>query len=95
MAVEFTTKASGQPMTAGIDNNAVSTMSAARPRKSPKRAFSSELMGVEDDLMRALGTRVRITRRRGGNGSILIDYHSEEELDRLVNVLRSLAVDAR
>jgi ParB family chromosome partitioning protein len=66
-----------------------------RTRKTPKRAFSSELMGLEDDLMRALGTRVRITRRRGGTGSIFIDYHSEEELDRLVNVLRSLAVDAR
>ncbi len=69
--------------------------SAARPRKSPKRAFSSELMGLEDDLMRALGTRVRITRRRGGTGSIFIDYHSEEELDRLVNVLRALTADAR
>src|SRR2546426_370988 len=68
---------------------------AARARKSPKRAFSSELMGLEDDLMRALGSRVRITRRRGGTGSIFIDYHSEEELDRLVNVLRSLTVDAR
>ena len=69
--------------------------SAARPRKSPKRAFSAELMGLEDDLMRAFGTRVRITRRRGGTGSIFIDYHSEEELDRLVNVLRSLTADAR
>lgn len=69
--------------------------SAARPRKSPKRAFSAELLGVEDDLMRALGTRVRITRRRGGTGSIFIDYHSEEELDRLVNVLRSLTAETR
>ena len=68
---------------------------AARPRKSPKRAFSAELMGLEDDLMRALGTRVRITRRRGGTGSIFIDYHSEEELDRLITVLRSLSADAR
>jgi ParB family chromosome partitioning protein len=67
----------------------------ARTRKSPKRAFSAELMGLEDDLMRALGTRVRITRRRGGTGSISIDYHSGEELDRLVNVLRSLTSDAR
>jgi ParB family chromosome partitioning protein len=66
-----------------------------RTRKSPKRAFSAELMGLEDDLMRALGTRVRITRRRGGTGSIFLDYHSEEELDRLVNVLRSLTADAR
>ncbi|HZI89022.1 MAG TPA: ParB/RepB/Spo0J family partition protein [Candidatus Polarisedimenticolia bacterium] len=68
---------------------------ALRPRKTPKRAFSAELMGLEDDLMRALGTRVRITRRRGGTGSIFLDYHSEEELDRLVNVLRSLTSDAR
>ncbi|HXF58410.1 MAG TPA: ParB/RepB/Spo0J family partition protein [Candidatus Saccharimonadales bacterium] len=68
---------------------------ASKPRKSPKRAFSAELMGLEDDLMRALGTRVRVTRRRGGTGSIFIDYHSEEELDRLVNVLRSLTTDAR
>jgi ParB family chromosome partitioning protein len=66
----------------------------SRPRKSPKRAFSAELMGVEDDLMRALGTRVRITRRRGGTGSIFIDYHSEEELDRLVTVLRSLTSES-
>jgi ParB family chromosome partitioning protein len=66
-----------------------------RPRKSPKRAFSAELMGLEDDLMRALGARVRITRRRGGTGSIFIDYHSEEELDRLINVLRTLTADAR
>jgi len=63
---------------------------AGKSRKTPKRAFSSELMGLEDDLMRALGTRVRVTRRRGGTGSIFIDYHSEEELDRLVTVLRSL-----
>ncbi|MBI4364256.1 MAG: ParB/RepB/Spo0J family partition protein [Candidatus Latescibacteria bacterium] len=61
----------------------------AQPRKSPKRAFSAELMALEDDLMRALGSRVRITRRRGGAGSIFIDYHSEEELDRLVSLLRS------
>ncbi|TMQ56970.1 MAG: ParB/RepB/Spo0J family partition protein [Candidatus Eisenbacteria bacterium] len=66
------------------------TPSAGRSRKAPKRAFSSELMGLEDDLMRALGTRVRVTRRRGGTGSIFVDYHSEEELDRLVTLLRSL-----
>ena len=40
--------------------------------------------------MRAVGTRVRITRRRGGTGSIALDYHTEQELDRLVALLRSL-----
>jgi ParB family chromosome partitioning protein len=62
----------------------------ARSRRPPKRAFSAELLALEDDLMRAVGTRVRITRRRGGAGSITIDYHSEPELDRVVALLRSL-----
>jgi ParB family chromosome partitioning protein len=61
-----------------------------RQRRSPKRAFSAELLALEDDLMRAVGARVRLTRRRGGSGSIAIDYHTEEELDRLVALLRSL-----
>lgn len=63
---------------------------ASRPRRSPKRAFSAELLALEDELMRALGTRVRVTRRRGGSGSIAVEYHSEQELDRLVALLRSL-----
>ncbi len=66
----------------------------ARPRKSAKRAFSAELMALEDDLMRAIGSRVRITRRRGGAGSIFIDYHSEEELECLLSLLRSIGADA-
>lgn len=62
----------------------------ARQRRPPRRAFSAELLALEDDLMRAVGSRVRVTRRRGGSGSIAIEYHSEEELDRLVALLRSL-----
>ncbi len=61
-----------------------------RSRRPPKRAFSAELLALEDDLMRAVGTRIRVTRRRGGSGSITIEYHSEPELDRLVSLLRSL-----
>lgn len=63
---------------------------AQRHRRSPRRAFSAELIALEDDLMRATGARVRVTRRRGGSGSIAIEYHSEQELDRLVALLRSL-----
>ena len=60
----------------------------AKTRRTPKRAFSAELMALEDDLMRVMGSRVRITRRRGGSGSVSIDYHSEEELDRIIGLLR-------
>jgi ParB family transcriptional regulator, chromosome partitioning protein len=63
----------------------------ARSRRTPRRAFSAELMAVEDELMRVIGAKVRLTRRRGGSGSILIEYHNEEELDRLLTMLRELA----
>jgi len=74
---------------------AAGTAKPARHRKSPKRAFSGELMALEDELMRVMGSRVRITRRRGGAGSIFIDYHSEEELDRIIGLLREIANSAR
>jgi ParB family chromosome partitioning protein len=67
----------------------------ARPRRAPKRAFSGELIALEDELMRLVGSRVRITRRRGGSGSILLEYHSEEELDRLIGILREIGTGAR
>jgi ParB family chromosome partitioning protein len=63
---------------------------AAKSRRSPRRAFSAELMAVEDELMRVMGAKVRLTRRRGGSGSILIEYHTEEELDRLLGMLREI-----
>ena len=66
----------------------------ARPRKSPRRAFSAELMALEDELMRVIGAKVRLTRRRGGSGSILIEYHNEEELDRILSVLREISTNA-
>jgi len=61
-----------------------------KPRKSPHRAFSAELIALEDELMRLVGARVRITRRRGGAGSVFIDYHNQEELERIVDFLRSV-----
>lgn len=66
----------------------------ARPRRAPRRAFSAELMSLEDELMRIVGSKVRITRRRGGSGSILLEYHSEEELDRLLGLLREIGGQA-
>ena len=68
---------------------------APRSRRSPKRAFSGELMALEDELMRIVASRVRITRRRGGSGSISIDYHSEEELERLIGLFREITAAAQ
>ena len=44
------------------------------------------MKSLEDGLKRTLGTKVDI-RRRGKQGSIVIHFYSDEELDRLLEVL--------
>ncbi|MBF8289444.1 MAG: ParB protein [Chloroflexi bacterium] len=46
------------------------------------RATDPELERVEEDLRRALGTKVRLARSRRG-GRIVIEFYSDEELGRL------------
>lgn len=46
------------------------------------RPADAEIERVEDDLRRALGTKVRLARSRRG-GRIIIDWYSDEELGRL------------
>ena len=55
-----------------------------RPTTAGKveRASDPELERVEEDLRRALGTKVRLARSRKG-GRIVIEYYSDEELGRL------------
>jgi ParB family chromosome partitioning protein len=56
------------------------------PRPEPagpaQRATDPDLERVEEDLRRALGTKVRLARSRRG-GRIVIEYYSDEELGRL------------
>jgi ParB family chromosome partitioning protein len=55
-----------------------------RPIAAEKAARSTDpdLERVEEDLRRALGTKVRLARSRRG-GRIVIEYYSDEELGRL------------
>jgi ParB family chromosome partitioning protein len=48
----------------------------------PARTADPELERVEEDLRRALGTKVSLARSRRG-GRIVIEYYSDEELGRL------------
>jgi len=54
----------------------------APDRAQPIRIADPELERVEEDLRRALGTKVRLARSRRG-GRIVIEYYSDEELGRL------------
>lgn len=60
------------------DASAPSTSHPAQPAS----ARGDELERVEEDLRRALGTKVSLARTRRG-GRIVIEYYSDEELGRL------------
>jgi ParB family chromosome partitioning protein len=54
----------------------------AEPAGPPARPQDPDLERVEEDLRRALGTKVSLARSRRG-GRIVIEYYSDEELGRL------------
>jgi ParB family chromosome partitioning protein len=59
------------------------------PQEHPAEAAPSpdpDLERVEEDLRRALGTKVSLARSRRG-GRIVIEYYSDEELGRLYDRL--------
>jgi ParB family chromosome partitioning protein len=47
----------------------------------------ADVVKTEEDLCRALSTRVRIKNAKRG-GTIEIEYYSLEELERLVDILK-------
>ena len=53
-------------------------------KKSSKAALSSPLQRIEDKLASHFSTRVRIRNSRNGSGQILIEYYSQEELNKIL-----------
>ena len=61
-----------------------STWAPAKRRRA--RKIDPQLKPIEDELRRTLGTKVSVTSRKKG-GRIIIDYFSQEELNRLLEAL--------
>jgi len=60
----------------------------SRKQKSEKR--SPEIRRIEDELISILGTKVRLKPRNKQEGSIVVEYYSDEDLERLLELLRHL-----
>ena len=60
------------------------------PKKRKAERKNADVIRVEDDLKNALGTRVNLN-RKGKKGKIEIEFYSDEELERLIDLLKSLA----
>lgn len=58
---------------------------APEPVKGPEDIYFAS---VEEDLSRHFGTRVQI-RRRGRKGRVEIEFYNNDDLDRLLNLLKS------
>ena len=58
--------------------------------KKPRKVKSADESRVEEDLKNALGTKVNLN-RKGRGGKIEIEFYSADELERLIELLSSLA----
>jgi ParB-like partition proteins len=79
----------GQELSVRQTEELVRRLREPRPtpeESAPTRKSDPELERVEEDLRRALGTKVSLARSRRG-GRIVIEYYSDEELGRLYDRL--------
>mgnify|MGYP000980897511 CR=1 FL=1 len=63
-----------------------------KPKNVPRgthKMKSPELVDLEESLQRVFGTRVSISYRQGA-GKISIEYYSDEELERLLELIRTI-----
>ena len=65
------------------------TKDSAKKKPVKKKRKSADEKRVEEDLKNALGTRVNLL-RNGKRGKIEIEFYSKEELERLIELLKSL-----
>ncbi len=61
---------------------------AARPKPaSPPSSLDRHLMAVAEDLSRIYGTKVSI-KRQGQRGRLAIEFYTDDDLDRLITLLK-------
>lgn len=58
-------------------------------RKKPRKTKSADEKRVEMELREALGTKVSL-QRKGARGKIEIEFYNGEEMERLIDLLRSI-----
>jgi len=78
--------------------NVRQTEELVKELNTPKRPVSKKKVendfiykDIEDKMTETLGTKVRITQKDKGGGKIEISYFSEQELDRIYNLINNSA----
>ena len=60
------------------------------PEEPINEADEAIYRDIEENLKTIIGSKVKITRKPGGKGNIEIEYYSTDELDRILDLLRSV-----
>ena len=68
-----------------VKNIAESSKELQKIQKSAPR--NSEIVQIENDLISKFGTKVVIQKKRGGKGKIQIEFYSESDLQRILDIL--------
>ena len=63
---------------------------AETPEAPVSEADEAIYHDLEENLKTIIGSKVRINRKPGGKGNIEIEYYSTDELDRILDLLRSV-----
>ncbi|MBC8023647.1 MAG: chromosome partitioning protein ParB, partial [Burkholderiales bacterium] len=59
-----------------------------RPARASAQRLDSDSRRLQEELAESLGASVKLKPRRGGKGSLVIDYSSLDELQGIVAKLR-------
>ncbi|MDY6856195.1 MAG: ParB/RepB/Spo0J family partition protein [Thermodesulfobacteriota bacterium] len=68
----------------------VKRLKRGKVRLPPEKQDDIYLVSIKDNLVRRLGTQVKIVRKKGGSGRIEIAFYSNEDLDRIINTLKRI-----
>jgi len=63
---------------------------AVAPDEPVNEADEAIYRDIEENLKTIIGSKVKIMRKPGGKGNIEIEYYSTDELDRILDLLRSV-----
>ncbi len=86
---EAQSKAARKVITLGLSVRQTEKMADPPKAKSPKVTQKDpNIVRIEDDLRRSLGTRVNLRATQPDRGRIEIEYFSLDELERILDVLR-------
>jgi ParB family chromosome partitioning protein len=65
------------------------TTTKKRAANKAKKAKDPDVARVEEELKKVIGTKVNIV-QKGSSGKLEIEYYSRDELERIIDLLKSL-----